>query len=417
MYHHSPEKSIFRVFLYPKFRNGDDDIMRHPNGYGSIRRLSGKRKRPFAVYITTGFEMASAVPEIGFLKGILTSDLYQQVSDQYEAYKAARPQKARQVQKCIGYYETRSDAMIALAEYNKNPFDIDLKNITFEQVYDLLYEKEIKSMSGSGKTVYTNSYNKCDALKKMRIRELRLTHLQDVVDQYSGMSRSTQNNIIVLLHAMYKLCMENDIIEKDYSQFVRITTRAEKKEKTPYSKQEIQTIWDNIDWLQTTPRKNALTGVRMVDSIIIMLYTGVRIGELLDIKIEDVHVSERWIDLRGTKTKAAKRIVPIHKKILPLIERRISESTGEYLFSDNTGKRIGYSRYKTVFFELFMKEFKIDHTPHECRHTFATIAAASGMNKILLKKIIGHASSDITESVYTHAYIEDLIAEINKYDL
>lgn len=391
--------------------------MRHPNGYGSIRKLSGKRKRPFAVYITTGFEMTPAVPEIGFLEGILTPDLYQQVSDQYEEYKAARPQKARQVQKCIGYYETRSGAMIALAEYNKNPFDIDLKNITFEQVYDLLYEKEIKSMSGAGKTVYTNSYNKCDALKKMRIRELRLTHLQDVVDQYSGMSRSTQNNIIVLLHAMYKLCMENDIIEKDYSQFVRITTRAEKKEKTPYSKQEIQTIWDNIDWLQTSPRKNALTGVRMIDSIIIMLYTGVRIGELLDIKIEDVHVGERWIDLRGTKTKAAKRIVPIHKKILPLIKKRLSECTGEYLFSDNTGKQVSYPRYKRMIFEPFMEDFKINHTPHECRHTFVTVAAASGMNKILLKKIIGHASSDITESVYTHAYIEDLIAEIDKYDL
>lgn len=230
--------------------------MRHPNGYGSIRKLSGKRKKPFAVYITTGFEMAPTVPEIGFLKDILTPDLYQQVLEQYNAHKEAQPQRAKQVQKCIGYYETRSDAMIALAEYNKNPFDIDLKNITFEQVYDILYEKEIKDMGRSGKTVYTNSYNKCDPLKKMRIRELRLTHLQNVVDQYSDKSKSTQNNIIVLLHAMYKLCMENDIIDKDYSQFVKITTKTEKKEKTPYSKQEIQTIWDNIDWMQTTPRKN-----------------------------------------------------------------------------------------------------------------------------------------------------------------
>lgn len=391
--------------------------MRHPNGYGSIRKLSGKRKKPFAVYITTGFEMAPTVPEIGFLKDILTPDLYQQVLEQYNAHKEAQPQRAKQVQKCIGYYETRSDAMIALAEYNKNPFDIDLKNITFEQVYAILYEKEIKDMGRSGKTVYTNSYNKCDPLKKMRIRELRLTHLQNVVDQYSNKSKSTQNNIIVLLHAMYKLCMENDIIDKDYSQFVKITTKAEKKEKTPYSKQEIQTIWDNIDWMQTTPRKNVLTGIHMMDSIIIMLYTGVRIGELLEIKIEDVHINERWIDLRGTKTKAAKRIVPIHKKIIPLIEKRLSESTGEYLFCDNAGNQISYQRYKGMFFELFMKEFKINHTPHECRHTFATIAAASNMNKILLKKIIGHSSSDITESVYTHAYIDDLITEIDKYTL
>ena len=70
-----------------------------------------------------------------------------------------------------------------------------------------------------------------------------------------------------------------------------------------------------------------------------------------------------------------------------------------------------------MFYVLFMEEFKIERTPHECRHTFATVAARSNMNKVLLKKIIGHASADITEDVYTHAYIEDLIAEIDKYDL
>lgn len=391
--------------------------MRHPNGYGSIRKLSGKRKRPYGVYITTDFEMAASVPEIGFLKDILTDDLYQQVTEQYEAYKEAQPKKARQVQKCIGYYETRPDAMIALAEYNKNPFDIDKKNITFAQVYDLLYEKTIKDMGTAAQNVYTTAFQKCESVKKMRIREIKLAHLQDVVDQYSNKSKSTQGNIIVLFHAIYTLCMENDICEKDYSQFVKITSKAEKKEKKPFSKQEIQTVWENIEWIQTTPKQNALTDVPMMDSIIVMLYTGVRIGELLEIKPEDVHIDERWIDLRGTKTKAAKRIVPIHKKIMPLLEKRLENCTGEYLFCGNDGKKLKYFRYKSMFYELFMEHFKIDRTPHECRHTFATIAAASGMNKLLLKKIIGHASSDITENVYTHAYIEDLIAEIDKYNL
>lgn len=277
--------------------------MRHPNGYGTIRKLSGKRKRPYGVYITTGFEMAATVPEIGFLKDILTDDLYQQVTEQYEAYKEAQPKKARQVQKCIGYYETRPDAMIALAEYNKNPFDIDKKNITFEQVYDLLYEKTIKDMRIAAKTVYTTAFKKCESVKKMRMREIKLVHLQDIVDRYSAKSRSTQGNIIVLFHAIYTLCMENDICE------------------------------------------------------------------------------------------------------------------GEYVFCGNNGKKLTYAQYRSAFYGLFMKHFKIDRTPHECRHTFATIAAASGMNKLLLKKIIGHTSSDITDDVYTHAYIEDLIAEIDKYSL
>ena len=391
--------------------------MRLPNGYGSIKKLSGKRRRPYGVYVTTGFKMTTSVPDIGFLKDVLSDSLYEQVQTEYDAYKAKQPPVAKQVQKCIGYYETRAESMIALAEYNKNPFDINKKDITFGQVYDLLFEKEIKNMKVSAKKCYTTAYQKCDSLKNMHMREIKLAHLQNVVDQYSDKSRSTQNNLLILFHAIYNLCMENDIIEKDYSAFVKKTSKVEKKEKKPFSKQEIQTIWENIDWLQTISRKNTLTGVHMMDSIIIMLYTGVRIGELLEIKPSDVHISERWIDLRGSKTKAAKRIVPIHKKIIPLIEKRLAECTGEYLFCGNDGNQLNYSRYKSMFYVLFMEEFKIERTPHECRHTFATVAARSNMNKVLLKKIIGHASADITEDVYTHAYIEDLIAEIDKYDL
>lgn len=391
--------------------------MRNPNGYGSVRKLSGKRKKPFGAYITTEFKMSSIAPEIGFLADILTADLYEQVVDQYEAYKETQPKRAQQVQKCIGYFETRSDAMIALAEYNKNPFDIDRMNITFEEVYDLLYEKSIKTLDKSAKTVYTTAFQKCEPIKKMRIREIKSARLQAIVDQYSSKSKSTQGNIIVLFHAIFSLCMENDICEKDYSQFVKITSTAKKKEKIPFSKQEIETVWENIDWIQTAPRHNILTGVSMVDSILVMIYTGMRVSELLAIKPEDVHIKERWIDLRGTKTEAAQRIIPIHKKIIPLLEKRLSECNSKYIFCGNNGNKLSYSRYTAVFFELFMKEFNISHTTHECRHTFATISATCNMNKILRKKIIGHKTGDITDDIYTHAYIEDLITEIDKYDV
>lgn len=281
----------------------------------------------------------------------------------------------------------------------------------------MLYEKSIKGMKKSAKTAYETAYQKCDSLKSMPMRKIRLAHLQGVVDQYSDKSKSTQTNIIVLFHAIYKLCMENDIIEKNYSSYVKITSTAKKKPKRPFTRKQVQIVWDNINWVQEPDRKNYLSGIPMMDSIIIMFYTGMRIGELLDLKPADVHLKERWIDLRGTKTKAAQRIIPIHKKIIPLLEKRIEDCPGDYLFCRTDGTQLTYSIYKTVFYKPFMKEFEIDRQPHECRHTFASIAAASKLNTVLLKKIIGHSSSDITESIYTHAYIEDLIAEIDKFKL
>ena len=290
--------------------------MRNPNGYGTIRKLTGKRKRPFGVYVTTGYETYHAVPSIDFLEDILSETLYEEVRAEYDAYVARQPSKRKQVQKCIGYYATRQAAMIALAEYNKNPLDMDKMEITFEQVYDAIYERTIKDMKVSTKRSYVTAYDKCAALRSMRMRDIRLAHLQRVVDQHDDKSKSTQNNIIVLFHTMYKFCLENDLCEKDYSRFVRVTSKIESKQKKPFSKE---------------------------------------------------------------------------------------------------GKKISYANYKQLFFCDFMSRFGMNHTPHECRHTFATIGAASGLNPVLLKKIIGHASSDITEGVYTHAYIEDLVKEIDKF--
>lgn len=391
--------------------------MRNPNGFGGIKKLSGKRKKPYAVYVTTEFTLSPTIPEIDFLSGILTPDLYEQVLVQYEAYKARQPIKGRQIQKCIGYYKTRPEAIIALSEYNKNPFDIDKRNVTFAQIYEMLYEKEIKKKDISAANVYTTAYQKCGPIKQMKIRDIRLLHMQNIVDSYSDKSRSTQNNIIILFHAIFEFCMKNDIVEKDYSQFVKITEAAEKKDKLPFTRQEVQTVWDNINWLPHSKSKNSLYGLHMMDTILIMLYTGMRIRELLEIKPADIHIDERWIDLRGTKTKAAQRVIPIHKKIIPLIEKRLAYCDGEYLFHENNNNKLSYGKYRAGFYDYFMEEFKIKKLPHECRHTFATISATCGMNKILRKKIIGHASGDITDDVYTHAYIEDLIAEIDKYDL
>ncbi|MGN0408676.1 MAG: hypothetical protein ACI4EJ_10470 [Bacteroides sp.] len=79
--------------------------MKLPNGYGSVHKLSGaKRKKPWRVRITDGY-----------------------VYD---------PDKDRQIQKykTLGYYETKQQALQALASYNENPYDLDVDNITFREL-------------------------------------------------------------------------------------------------------------------------------------------------------------------------------------------------------------------------------------------------------------------------------------------
>jgi integrase len=56
-----------------------------------------------------------------------------------------------------------------------------------------------------------------------------------------------------------------------------------------------------------------------------------------------------------------------------------------------------------------------NHTPHDTRHTFATIAARSGMDSNAVKRIMGHVIADITQGVYTHMTVEDLARELSKF--
>ena len=358
--------------------------MRNPNGFGTIKKLGGKRRRPFAVYVTTGWKYEDG--------------------------------KAKQSQKPIGYYETRSEAMIALADYNKNPFDLDKRNTTFGQIYEILYQDKFSKMKNSAKQSYVTAFNRCQSIKNIRMYEMRKAHMQKIMDDNINMSRPTLMNVIKLFHAVYKFALENDICEKDYSEFVTVESEKEVGAKTPFSREEIEILWNNIDWIWNPENPNKTTGMCYMDMPLIHIYTGMRPTELFTLKKTDIHIEERWIDLRGTKTKAAKRIVPIHKKIIPLIEARM-KTPGEYLFPTSTGKPFTNNSYGSQFFKPMCEHLKLSHTPHECRHTFATFSNASAMNKVLLKKIIGHSSGDLTVDTYTHTFIEDLIAEIDKLNL
>lgn len=390
--------------------------MKNPNGYGTVKKLSGNRRRPYAVCIPDGYEMGVKKRSIEFLKKALSPELYQQVETEYNAY-IAKNKKAKPKQRPIAYYENRTDALIALAEYNKNPYDLDKRAITFQQVYEIFKAEKVEKMKPSAKTAYESAYKKCGSLYNMRMHEIVTTHMQNVVNEYADKSKSTQNNLLKLFHGIYKIADKNNFVEKDYSKFVEITSEKESKEKNPFTRDEVQLVWDNLEWVHKLERKSALSDVALMDSVVIMLYTGMRISELLELKAEDIHLEERWIDLRGTKTAAARRIIPIHQKIIPLIKRRIVLNSTGYIFKDNNDKKIKYNGYMTSFFEPMCDAFSTKHTPHECRHSFATYAAASRMNPILVKKILGHSAQDLTQDTYTHAMVEDLVEEIEKYNL
>lgn len=342
--------------------------MKMPNGYGSVFKLGGKRRRPFAVRVTSGYT-----------------------------------DEGKQKYTYLSYHEKRDQALQALAEYNKNPFDITKANTTFAKIYEEMMkekypngpaEKERSNFLG-----YQASYRSAENLHDMKFVNIRKKELQQVVDACKK-SHGTKRKIKVLFNQMYKYAMQNDLVTKDYSDFVDLGKNDSGSNRMPFSESEIKTLWDNVG------------NDEFIKLILILIYTGMRPGELVEVKTADVNLDERYLR-GGFKTEAGtNRLIPIHKSIHKFVEELVANGH-EFLVTNHENKQMKYHNFYNEHFKRVMKQLEMTHKPHDCRHTFATLADNADANKLSIKRIMGHASKDITDKVYTHKDIEQLLKAID----
>ena len=301
-----------------------------------------------------------------------------------------------------GYYATKQEALEVLAAYNTSPYNIEENKITFSGVYDKWSKEHFEKVSDSAIENYSNAYKKyCQPLYNMRFKDIRLIHLQSIIDN-CGMAHPTRAVIKTLFNVLFKFAVSNDICDKNYAQYVDVGKREGKINRKPFTQEEIDKIFKYVDKLE------------YLDTVLIMIYSGLRIGELLDIKISNVHLEERYM-IGGLKTQAGiDRVIPINKKIEPFIRKYYEQNKNkEYLIINSLGKKMEYSNYRREKFDNAMEKLQMEHRPHDARHTFATLMDNSNANKLCIKRIMGHASPDITDRVYTHKEIADLITAID----
>ena len=278
-----------------------------------------------------------------------------------------------------------------LAEYNKSPWDIDTSKITLNELFELWLKKKGVKLGSSNLASLKSAYKHCKDLEKCRYKDIRSYQMQETIDN-CGKGYSTQGAIKNLWGHLDRFALELDVISKCYSELLTSAPIPETKKK-PFTDEEVKRVWDN----QQLP---------FADSVIFFLYTGFRISEVLEIKISNIDLKQGTIQ-GGTKTAAGKnRIVPIHSKIEPIVNKRINQSKSGYLFEYN-GQKLTESTYRAIWNSL-MQQLHMNHTPHETRHTFRSRLDSAGANKKCIDLIMGHKSKDVGERVYTHKTIAEL---------
>jgi integrase len=348
--------------------------MKFPNGYGGVCKLSGNRRKRYVARITIGWTTATS--------------------------KKTGKEYRKQIYEVIGYYEEKQLALDALVLHRINPIP-PKADMTLEEVYKEWSKTKYEYIKKPTIDNYKAGWKYLSKFGKIKIKELRTAQLQSVIDGCfkAKMSRSSLSKIKVVASMLFDYATQNDIINKNYAEFIKLP-KVDKEEKSPFSDIEIQKLEKSED-------------APWVDTILILIYSGMRINELLSLTKFSVNM-ESQIITGGLKTDAGKnRVIPIHPKILKHIKVWYDKG-GEYLICNEEGKHISDNYYRKKLYYPALEELKIRKlNPHCCRHTFASIMSRAGADTISIQKLIGHSDYAFTANTYTHTDIDELKKAIN----
>ena len=312
----------------------------------------------------------------------------------------------------LGAYPTVEDAEEAIDNFIRLGCP-ELYNATVEIVYNLWSDTHFKRINKKTADCYKSSWKHFKPIAVMKMKDVKTVHFQQLVDAHVGAGVSS--NIKTLAKALCRFAMENDILDKNYAEFVKLP-KMEKTEKTIFSAEQITQLWLHAN----DPN---------VQAILVMIYMGFRIGEITSLTTESVNLKDGYI-IGGIKTDAGKdRIVPFPPNI-PEIKGFVASwlrnaFPGARLFPMTEHTFRAKVFYATLI-RLGMVDAHIDekgavvfHTdrhlsPHSTRHTFASLSVAAGMQPERLQKIIGHASYRTTADYYVHIDCSALISEMGK---
>ena len=142
-----------------------------------------------------------------------------------------------------------------------------------------------------------------------------------------------------------------------------------------------------------------------------MIYTGMRIGELFGLRTENVH--ETYV-IGGEKTKAGRnRIIPIRSEGRKYFAEFKEREKGELLISGYDGRKVAANFRNRDYYPLLERLWIPKKTPHATRHTFASWAVANNIKPELLQKMLGHADYSTTANIYEHFDIDQLVEAID----
>jgi len=229
----------------------------------------------------------------------------------------------------------------------------------------------------------------------------------------NGTSLSTIQRIITCIKSFYLFLFENNIIKNNPAQFI----------ENPKKRRKLPTIITENEVMKLLESPDVKTNKGLRDKCILeLLYSsGLRISELLNIKINEISKEKKFLKIKGKGNK--ERLVPIGSSAMNLLivyldtyrlNIKISNNI-DILFVNENGSIIS----RQACWEMIQKYASISLinkkiSPHNLRHAFATHLLNNGADLRTVQMLLGHASLSTTQ-IYTHIAKERLVKFHQKY--
>ena len=259
-------------------------------------------------------------------------------------------------------------------------------------------------------------------LGEYELDELKPNVLQDFLlkkidDHYST---NTIKGIVSVLKQALRLAITLEFVDKEYCSNLKMPS-SEEKEISVFTKKEQQVI---ESFCLNHKKRNYI-------GIVICLYTGIRLGELLALTWDDIDFNSNLLTINKTsysakvdgktqiivdkpKTKKSNRVIPLPNQLVKLLKIIKKESNSKYVITTRNSGIVGNRSYQRTF-KFILKKVNVPYRNfHSLRHTFATNAIELGMDVKTLAEILGHTNAMITLNRYSHSLLNYKIEMMNK---
>ena len=290
-------------------------------------------------------------------------------------------------------FATKNEAIAYLPNLKQNLPQQDM-NVKFKDLYKKWLDGHTEKVSQSTINCYKSAYKYFSTLYYVEVAKIRTEHMQKCIDECPHGTR-TKENMKALGTSIWRYAMQLDIVDRNYAEYIYIK-KEEQAEKIAFSKEQIATMWANVD------------RVPNIKYVLVLCYTGMRLSEMLGALTENYFQEDGYF-VTGVKTDAGKnRVITISPKIKPFFA---DFGKDKHLFTNLSAKKFRTSLYypalQALGLDALDEEGEHIYTPHCCRHTFATLMKNVNAPATDKQKLIGHAKFEMTAH-YTHTDLESL---------